>query len=340
MLKSLTKAASKAASKAGKNAKSFADKAKKNSSSLAAKAKSAAAQAKSAAESASASAASNLKAASAAAASKATAVKNATASAGKNAVKKMEDGRQYMNDVEVFKKFNPVIWILAFNLFLRLMLYFSSNVGKKKANKLKKEYTRKHVKETFGIAVISIFIIWYLTFKFDQGQTSPQALRDGIMLSLYLNVFMYDYVKNFTKMINKRYFRQNKKQGAKLGGIYFGIVLGLFAFFGILVIMLHYIQVKLFPDHYSMFGPEFENYKPIIVALVIFVVTFAVAIPNFFIVNPEMEKTKRKYKGDMKQYYIDSFKLFFIVYLTMYLILIIAMNLNIEKVNSIFGKFI
>ena len=321
MLKSLTKAASKAAAKASTNAKSLAEKAKKNSSSIAAKANSAA-------KSVSATASSNVKAASALAASKAKAARG-----------KMEDGRQYINDVEIFKKFNPIIWILLFNAVLRFMLYFSSNVGKKKHNKLKKEYTRKHVKETFGIALISIFIIWYLTFKFDQEKSSPQALRDGLMLSLYLNVFLYDYIKNFTKLINKKYFKQNKKQGAKLGGIYFGIVIGLFAFFGILIACLHYIQVKLFPDHYSMFGPEFENYKPIIIAFIIFIVTFTITVPNFFIVNPEIQKAKKKYRGNMKQLYIDSFKLFFIVYLTMYLILIIAMNLNITKVNSILNKF-
>lgn len=321
MLKSLTKAASKAAAKASTNAKSLAEKAKKNSSSIAAKANSAA-------KSVSATASSNVKAASALAASKAKAARG-----------KMEDGRQYINDVEIFKKFNPIIWILLFNAVLRFMLYFSSNVGKKKHNKLKKEYTRKHVKETFGIALISIFIIWYLTFKFDQEKSSPQALRDGLMLSLYLNVFIYDYIKNFTKLINKKYFKQNKKQGAKLGGIYFGIVIGLFAFFGILIACLHYIQVKLFPDHYSMFGPEFENYKPIIIAFIIFIVTFTITVPNFFIVNPEIQKAKKKYRGNMKQLYIDSFKLFFIVYLTMYLILIIAMNLNITKVNSILNKF-
>ena len=321
MLKSLTKAASKAAAKASTNAESLAEKAKKNSSSIAAKANSAA-------KSVSATASSNVKAASALAASKAKAAK-----------KKMEDGRQYINNVEIFKKFNPIIWILFFNAVLRFMLYFSSNLGKKKHNKLKKEYTRKHVKETFGIALISIFIIWYLTFKFDQEKSSPQALRDGLMLSLYLNVFLYDYIKNFTKIINKKYFKQNKKQGAKLGGIYFGIVIGLFAFFGILIACLHYIQVKLFPDHYSMFGPEFENYKPIIIAFIIFIVTFTITVQNFFIFNPEIQKAKKKYRGDMKQLYIDSFKLFFIVYLTMYLILIIALNLNITKVNSILNKF-
>ena len=63
-------------------------------------------------------------------------------------------------------------------------------------------------------------------------------------------------------------------------------------------------------------------------------------VPNFFIVNPEIQKAKKKYRGNLKQLYIDSFKLFFIVYLTMYLILIIAMNLNITKVNSILNKFI
>jgi hypothetical protein len=220
------------------------------------------------------------------------------------------------------------------------MLYFSSNVGKKKQNKLKKEYTRRHVKETFGIAIISIFIIWYLTFKFDQEKSSPQALRDGLLLSLYLNVFLYDYIKNFTKLINKKYFKQNKRQGAKLGGIYFGIVIGLFAFFGILIACLHYLQVKLFPNHYSMFGLEFENYTPIIIALIIFLINFTITIPNFFIINPELTKAKKKYRGDIKQFYIDSFKLFFIVYFTMYLILIIAMNLNITKVNSILNKFI
>lgn len=329
MLKSL----SKAAAKAGTNAKSFAEKAKKNSSSFAAKANSAA-------KSVSSKASSNVKAASALASSKARAAKEATAAAGKKAMKKMEDGRQYINNVEIFKKFNPIIWILIFNAVLRFMLYFSSNVGKKKHNKLKKEYTRKHVKETFGIAIISIFIIWYLTFKFDQENSSPQALRDGLMLSLYLNVFLYDYIKNFTKLINKKYFKQNKKQGAKLGGIYFGIVIGLFAFFGILIACLHYIQVKLFPNHYSMFGPEFDNYKPIIFALIVFFITFIITIPNFFIINPELQKTKKKYKGNIKQFYIDSFKLFFIVYLTMYLLLIIAMNLNITKVNSILEKFI
>ena len=320
MLKSLTKAATKAVAKASTQM---------NSTSLAAKA-----------NSASAMALSKAKAAKEATAAKAKAAKEATAAAGKKALKKMEDGRQYIDKVEIFQKFNPIIWILLFNVFLRFILYFSSNVGKKKANKMKKEYTRKHVKETFGISMISILIMWYLTFKFDPDKTSPQALRDGLLLSLYLNVFLYDYIKNFTKLINKKYFKQNKKQGAKLGGIYFGIVIGLFAFFGILIACLHYIQVKLFPNHYSMFGPEFENYKPIILAFVIFIINFVIAIPNFFIINPELQKTKKKYGGNMKQLYIDSFKLFFIVYFTMYLLLIIAMNLNIAKVNSILEKFI
>jgi len=224
-------------------------------------------------------------------------------------------------------------------VFLRFILYFASNVGKTKANKLKKEYTRKHIKETFGVALISIFIIWYVTFKFDPEDTSPRYLRDSLLLTLYLNVFLYDYIKNFTKLINVKYFKQTKKQGAKLGGIYFGIVLGLFAFFGILIASLHYMQVELFPNHYNMFGEDFDNLKPILISAVLFIMTFAVSIPNFFIVNPELQKTKRKYKGNMRQYYIDSFKLFFIVYLTMYIILIMAMNMNLPKVNDILRKF-
>lgn len=258
---------------------------------------------------------------------------------GKKALQRAEESRQYIDRIEAFQTFNPIVWILLFNMFLRFVLYFSSNVGKRKANKMKREYTRKHVKETFGVAVVSIALLWYITFKFDTERVSPQYLRDGLFLTLYLNVFIYDYVKNFTKLVNKKYFAQTKKSQAKLGGIYFGIILGLFAFFGILIAALYFMQINLFPNHYNMFGEDFENYGPILVALGLFMITFLISIINFFVVNPEFKQTKKRYKDNMKQYYIDSFKLFYIVYLVMFILCVLAINLNINTVDETLRKF-
>lgn len=267
-------------------------------------------------------------------------IKSKVMERGSKIANSAEKSRKIVDDMVVFQTFNPIVWILLFNIFLRVLLYFSSNVGKRSQNKLKKhEYTRKHVKETFGVALVSIVALWFITFKFDPDRVSPSYLRDGLFLSLYLTVFMYDYVKNFTKLINKKHFAQTKKSQAKLGGIYFGMALGLLAFFGILIVALYFLQVNVFPSHYNMFGEEFDNFAPLVVTLVIFFMTTVVSIVNFFIVNPELKKSKRRYRDDMKQYYVDSFKLFYIVYIVMFIIIALAINLNVERVSGFLGKF-
>ena len=339
MLKTMTNSLKKSASEAASKASSAAKSASAQASSVA---KSASEQASSAASSASASSASVAKSGVAAAKSaKAVASKNATAlkNAAAKTGKRMNDGSQYVDQIEVFQKFNPVIWILIFNAALRLILYFSSNVGKTKQNKLKNKYTKRHLKETFGVSLISLMIVWYLTFMFDSDNVTPQSLRDGLFLSLYLNVFLYDYISSFTSLINVKYFKQNKKAGAKLGGIYFGIVIGMLAFFAVMIGILFNIQVKMFPNHYNMFGKDFDVLAPIAICACMFIVTFVVSIPNFFLVNPDLQKTKKKYRTNMKQFYLDSFKQFFIVYLAMYLLILMTMNLNITSVDRLMKMF-
>lgn len=350
MTNSLKKSATEAASKASAAAKSASAQAssvaKSASDQASSVAKSASKQASSASSLASASSASvaqnavaAAKSAKASASKNATALKNAAARTGTAAVNRMDDGRKYVDQIEVFQKFNPVIWILIFNAALRLIMYFSSNVGKTKQNKLKKKYTKRHLKETFGVALISLMIVWYLTFMFDSDNVTPQSLRDGLFLSLYLNVFLYDYISSFTSLINVKYFKQNKKAGAKLGGIYFGIVIGMLAFFAVMIGMLYYIQVRFLPNHYNMFGEEFDVLAPIAICACMFIITFIVSIPNFFLVNPDLQKTKKKYKSNMKQFYMDSFKQFFIVYLAMYLLILMTMNLNITSVDKVMKMF-
>ena len=165
-----------------------------------------------------------------------------------------------INNMEIFKKYNPITWILIFNFALRLVMYFSSNVGKASSNKLKEKATKTYIKETFGISLAAVFILYYVTFMFNT-ESKDFTNRDAVLLALYFIVFLYDFVYNLTSQIKKTYF-QPKKEG-EMFGIYVGMVVGLVVAFALLISGLQLIQQYALETGADLFYTNGYIHKPL-----------------------------------------------------------------------------
>ena len=144
-----------------------------------------------------------------------------------------------------------------------------------------------------------------------------------------------------SNLIPKKYFTQTKKKQAKLGGIYFGMILGSVAFFAILIMLLYGIQTEFLQKHYNMFSKTFNadgdfTYIPIIISSTIsstmFVMLFAVSIVTFFILNTDLQNKKKIYNGDNKSFYTDMFRMFYIVLMISFVLLILFTEANTDKI--------
>lgn len=233
-----------------------------------------------------------------------------------------------INNMEIFKQYNPITWILIFNFALRFILYFSSYIGKTSSNKLKEKETKSYIKEAFGISLAAVFVLYYVTFMFNTD-SADFTNRDAVLLALYFIVFLYDFVYNVTSQIKKQYF-QPKKEG-DLFGIYVGIILGLVVAFALLISGLQLIQQYVFPDHYNMFGRDFSNVLPIYLCGILLLLMLSASVVGFFIINPEVEKNMKEYKGSRKDFYIESFKVYYIV---LFVILVLSV-FSVEKLNLV-----
>lgn len=233
-----------------------------------------------------------------------------------------------INNMEIFKQYNPITWILIFNFALRFILYFSSYIGKTSSNKLKEKETKSYIKEAFGISLAAVFVLYYVTFMFNTD-SADFTNRDAVLLALYFIVFLYDFVYNVTSQIKKQYF-QPKKEG-DLFGIYVGIILGLVVAFALLISGLQLIQQYVFPDHYNMFGKDFDNVLPIYLCGILLLLMLSASVVGFFIINPEVEKNMKEYKGSRKDFYIESFKVYYIV---LFVILVLSV-FSVEKLNLV-----
>ena len=292
------------------------------------------------AKAASAAAGKNATAASAAVGKGVKAAKDKAAAKIKATGAALEKGRLAFNNAEIFKKFNPITWIILFNLALRFLMYFSSLVGKKSQNELKrKKHLARHMRETFGIALVSFGILFYVSYYpiYYPKSDEMKKILDPILLLLYFITLTYDYIIGFTKIIPKKYFAQTKKKQAELGGIYFGMILGSVAFFAVLVIALYFIQTELLPDHYNMLSTTKNatgkfTYFPIVICAAMFIFLFAVSIITFFILNTDIQNKKKMYEGDNKKFYNDQFRMFYILFMISFVLLILFVDTHRDTI--------
>ena len=260
------------------------------------------------------------------------------AAASKYMASKASAAKEAFKNMEIFQRFNPITWIILFNLVLRLVLYFSSIVGKKSQNVLKKKkHLARHMRETFGIALVSTGILYYMTVYFPKEPDNVIITKDSILLLLYFLTLVYDYIIGMTNLIPKKYFTQTKKKQAKLGGIYFGMILGSAAFFAVLVMLLYGLQTEFLEKHYNMFSKTFNaagdfTYIPIIISSAMFLTLFAVSIVTFFILNTDLQNKKKMYKGDHKAFYTDMFRMFYILLMISFVMLILFTETNLDKI--------
>tara|TARA_B100000405_G_scaffold87553_1_gene60649 strand:- start:6866 stop:7915 length:1050 start_codon:yes stop_codon:yes gene_type:complete len=268
------------------------------------------------------------------------AAKTKAAAASKYMAKKASAAKEAFKNAEVFKKFNPITWIILFNLALRFLLYFSSLVGKKSQNELKrKQNLARHMRETFGIALVSFGILFYVSYYpiYYPKSDEMKKILDPILLLLYFLTLTYDYIIGFTAIIPKKYFVQTKKKQAELGGIYFGMVLGSVAFFAVLVGALYFIQTEILPDHYNMLSTTKNStgeftYFPIIICAAMFIFLFAVTIITFFILNADIQNKKKTYNGDNKKFYNDQFRMFYILLMISFVLLILFVDTHRDSI--------
>lgn len=218
-----------------------------------------------------------------------------------------------------FTKLNPILWILLFNLLLRLILV-ASTTDKYFRNK---QQTVKHINETFGIAVVAVSLVLYLQFiaRFDK----EGKVKQGFIITLFFIVTSYDWLHLMFKLVEPKTF--NKK--SQLTGVYIGIIVSVFAFFAILLFILSETQeFDLFKGHYQIFDksiPDKVQYPGLLIGIIAFLLIFLLSVVGFMLVNPKA-KQKATYGTNKKQYYMDSFKIYYVVLITMFMMVTFFME--------------
>lgn len=281
-----------------------------------------------AASSAANSASSAAKSASNAASNAAKSASNAASNAANATLAK---GKQANNELSNFSnkyKMNPIVFLLMFNFVLRLFLYMST-VDKHYRNK---KNTVKHIKESFGIALVALILVLYIQFVavFNiENEERSEIIKHGLILLIYFIVAAYDWINSITASIKPSMY--NKKH--KLGGIYFGIVMGSIIFFATLIFMLYVLQqVPMFKSYYQLFRKDLNgvlHFESLLFGLLCFGIVFVMAILGFFILNPNIKSIRKKYEN-VKEYFMSMFKIFYLV-LIVSVILIMFLLENISE---------
>ena len=115
------------------------------------------------------------------------------------------------------------------------------------------------------------------------------------------------------------------------------MILGSVAFFAVLVIALYFIQTELLPDHYNMLSTTKNasgkfTYFPIVICAAMFIFLFAVSIITFFILNTDIQNKKKIYEGDNKKFYNDQFRMFYILFMISFVLLILFVDTHRDTI--------
>ena len=146
---------------------------------------------------------------------------------------------------------------------------------------------------------------------------------------------MYDYVNIVLMLVKKKFFSKDKKNQGILSGIMLAIIVGIFALYYITVVLSKGMPINPFDS---------KNTHPFILGSGFLVLLLTFSILGFFIIYPNIKEIQKSQlsnnNNDRKEFFIDMFKKYYMVFILISCILLVVLHLNEDKfyefVNSKF----
>ena len=233
-----------------------------------------------------------------------------------------------------YQKSDFYVVLFALNFILRLSLVLSSPLFNTK-KKYVGEY-KKHVKESFGVTVILTIIFAYMHLTVDKDTLRGKdnnCIQFTIFTLILFSIFMYDYVNIVLMLVKKKFFSKDKKNQGILSGIMLAIIGGIFALYYMTVVLSKGMPINLSGHLY-----------PFLLGYALLALLSTLSILGFFIIYPNIKEIQKSHlsnnNNDRKEFFIDMFKKYYMVFILISCILLVVLKLNEDKfyefVNSKF----
>ena len=217
--------------------------------------------------------------------------------------------------------------LFAVNFALRLSLVLFSPLFKGKKYYIG-QY-KKHVKESFGVTFILTLIFAYMHLTVDKDTLrgkDNKCIQFTIFTLILFSIFMYDYVNIVLMLVKKKFFSKDKKNQGILSGIMLAIIGGIFALYYITIVISRGMPIDPFAS---------KNTHPFILGSGFLVLLFALSILGFFIIYPNIKEIQKSRlsnnNNDRKEFFIDMFKKYYMIFILISCILLVVLHLNEDK---------
>ena len=234
-----------------------------------------------------------------------------------------ESGKAFFTYAYQNSDFYVVLFTL--NFILRSSLVLSSPLFKGKKYYIG-QY-KKHVKESFGVTVILTIIFAYMYSTIDKDTLRGKdnnCIQFTIFTLILFSIFMYDYVNIVLMLVKKKFFSKDKKNQGILSGIMVTIIGGISALYYMTVVLSKGMPINLSGHLY-----------PFLLGCVFLLLLSTLSILGFFIIYPNIKEIQKSHlsnnNNDRKEFFIDMFKKYYMVFILISCILLVVLKLNEDK---------
>ena len=234
--------------------------------------------------------------------------------------------------------------LFAVNFVLRLLLvYFSSQF---KGHKYYIDQYKKHVKESFGITIIITVIFLYM-YSFAKKVLRDENNQDCIQFTIFtlilFSIFMYDYVNIVLMLVNTKYFSKDNKNKGYLSGIMSAIIAGIFVLYYFTIVLSKGFPLNIFDFKKHKYSWYLGSGFLLLLFILSFIGFLIVNINKIdsnesnplkaiwgSITNTEENRLNNNQKktNDRKEFFIDMFKKYYMIFILISCILLVVLELN------------
>lgn len=197
---------------------------------------------------------------------------------------------------------------------------------------------KKHVRESFGVTIILTIIFAYMHLTVDKAtlrgknNDDTDCIQFTIFTLILFSIFMYDYVNIVLMLVKKKFFSKDKKNHGILSGIMLAIIVGMFVLYYMTIVLAKGMPINPFSS---------ENFHPFLLGSGLLVLLFSLSILGFFIIYPNINEIQKSQlsnnNNDRKEFFIDMFKKYYMVFILISCILLVVLHLNYEPFYTFIG---
>tara|TARA_Y100000389_G_scaffold116242_1_gene113396 strand:+ start:4082 stop:5044 length:963 start_codon:yes stop_codon:yes gene_type:complete len=242
---------------------------------------------------------------------------------------------------DAYRKSDFYVVLFTVNFLLRLCLVLFSPLFNKK--KLYVSEYKKHIKESFGVTLISSIIFYYIYYFSDfidknelRGE-NEDCIQFTIFTLILFSIFMYDYVNIVLMLVNKKFFSAKTQNQGILSGIMIAIIFGIF--------VLYYFTIVI---SNGLILSEPKTIYPLKLGSMILLLLFTLSFFGFIIINineidfneenpikaifgslMNLEENRLNNNNkDRKEFFINMFKKYYMIFILISCILLVVLDLN------------